>query len=38
MTLYDDVLNVAKDYMDPTAERFANLQLNGHLDIESHIN
>jgi len=36
MTLYDDVLNVAKDYMSPTAERFVNRQLNGHLDIEPH--
>jgi hypothetical protein len=36
MTLYDEVLEVAKDYMGPTAERFVNRQLNGHLDIEPH--
>ena len=36
MTLYDDVLNVAKDYMGPTAERFVNRQLNRYLDIEPH--
>ena len=36
MTLYDQVLNVARDYMGPSAERFVVRQLNGHLNIEPH--
>ena len=36
MTLYDEVVTVAKDYMGPTAEWFMSRQLNGHLNIEPH--
>jgi hypothetical protein len=36
MTLYDEVLGVAIRYLGPTAARFVDRQLNGHLDIEPH--
>ena len=36
MTLYDDVINVAKPFLGPATERFVNRQINGHLDIETY--
>jgi len=34
MSLYDDVVAIAKPYLGPAAERFVSRQLKGHLDIE----
>lgn len=36
MTLYDDIVTVAKDYMGPTAARFVDRQLSGHLKMEPY--
>ena len=34
MSLYDEVVAVAKPYLGPAAERFVRRQITGHLDIE----
>lgn len=34
MSLYDDVVEVAKPYLGPAAERFVRRQITGHLDTE----
>lgn len=32
MSMYDDVIEIAKRYMGPAAERFVNRQITGHLN------
>ena len=32
MALYDDVVNLAKEYMGPAAKKFVDRQISGHLD------
>lgn len=32
MSLYDDVVKIAKLYLGPAAERFVNRQISGHLN------
>ena len=34
VSLYDDVVEIAKPYMGPASERFVSRQITGHLSIE----
>ena len=34
MSLYEDVVEVAKRYLGPAAERFVSRQISGHLKME----
>ena len=34
VSLYDDVVELAKPYLGPAAERFVSRQITGHLSIE----
>ena len=36
MSLYDEVVEVAKPYLGPAAERFVSRQIAGHLNIEEN--
>ena len=34
MALYDDVVNVAKQYLGPAAQKFVDRQIKGHLAVD----
>lgn len=34
MALYDDVVNLAKAYLGPAAQKFVDRQIKGHLDTD----
>lgn len=34
MGLYDDVVNLAKTYMGPAAQKFVDRQIKGHLEVD----
>lgn len=34
MGLYDDVVNLAKTYMGPAAQKFVDRQIKGHLAVD----
>ena len=36
MTLYDEVLDVAKDYLGAAAQKFVNIQIRKRLKMEPH--
>lgn len=34
MALYDDVVNIAKQYLGPAAQKFVDRQISGHLSVD----